>query len=365
MTMAKFLVEDGRFDHAFSGSMLGTEFKGVRSYPVGSVRELVMRPMDFEEFCWATGIEREHVATAREAVASRKPVPDYLHDALLSRFRTYVVVGGMPEVVQRYVDAAGDMGPAREHQAALNVQYQHDIAKYAGSRALDVRAIFDKIPLQLAEKSPRFKVASLSAGRRYEDYEEDFLWLVNAGVGLKVNQVGEPKTPLRRTTRNSFFKLYQSDTGMLVARYPQSTARDIYVDAKSPNLGGIYENVVAQELAAQGLDLFYYMARKRGEVDFIVEGAGGHVPIEVKSGRSYRQHASLDALLASEEYAIDQGIVLSRSNVAREERVLYLPLYAAGFIRELFCAEAELPTMDVGGIGFAHSPLPFHLSTFS
>jgi len=351
MTMAKFLVEDGRFDYTFSGSMLGTEFKGVRSYPVGFVREFLMRPMSFEEFCWATGIRSEHLDMVREALRAQRPVPDYLHDALLSRFRTYMVVGGMPEVVQRYVDNGGDLGPARTLQVDLNTQYQHDIAKYAEGRALAVRSIFDRIPLQLAEKSLRFKVAAVDRGARYESYEDNFLWLVNAGVGLKVDQVSEPKPPLRRTDRPSLFKLYQSDVGMLVARYPQSVARLIYLDERSANLGGIYENVVAQELAAQDLDLYYYMARKRGEVDFITEGGEAPLPIEVKSGRSFRTHASLDVLLASEEYGIPLGIVLSRSNVMREGKVLYLPIYAAGMVRELYCADTPLPRMDLGEIG--------------
>lgn len=350
MTMAKFLAEDGCFDYAFSGSMLGTEFKDVRSYPVGSVHELMMHPLDFEEFCWATGIESEHLARARSAIAHEQPVPSYLHDALLARFRTYVVIGGMPEVVQRYVEGNGNLGPAREHQQALNVQYQHDIAKYAGAHALDVRAIFDKIPIQLAEKNQRFKVASLGANGRYEGYEQDFLWLTNAGVGIKVDQVNEPKTPLKRTERASMFKLYQSDTGMLVSRYPQATARFVYLDERSANLGGIFENVVAQELVAQGLHPYYYMAKKRGEVDFIIEGERGPLPIEVKSGRTYRQHSSLDALMASSEYAINRGLVLSRSNVMREGNISYLPLYAAGFIHELFCVEPEMPKMSIGGI---------------
>ena len=122
MTWAKFLVEDGRYDWAFSGSMLGTEFKGVRSYPVRYVHELQMFPMDFEEFCWALNLSSEAFDVIRDACERKEPVPPYLHDTMLANFRTYLVVGGMPEVVQRFLDTRGDLGAVRELQTEFNRQ---------------------------------------------------------------------------------------------------------------------------------------------------------------------------------------------------------------------------------------------------
>lgn len=124
MTMAKFLVEDGRCRWAFSGSMLGTQFKGVRSYPVGYVHELRMFPLDFEEFCWATGVSEGARQTIRNACISERPIPDYIHDAMMANFRTYTVVGGMPEVVQRFLDTQGDLASVRQLQSELNEQYR-------------------------------------------------------------------------------------------------------------------------------------------------------------------------------------------------------------------------------------------------
>lgn len=329
MTMAKFLVQDGRFDYAFSGSMLGTELKRVRSYPVGSVTEVQMRPMDFEEFCWANQVSDEALATVRDACCSMTPVPDYLHEALLRYFRTYVAVGGMPEVVQRFVTTGGDFASVYGLQTDLVRGYQNDIAKYAGTRALNVKAIFDLLPLQLDSDSRRFVLNSIDDNARYERYRQDFVWLVNAGVGLKTDLVRDPKQPLGLTARAGNFKLYESDTGMLVARYGRDAARAVYLDDPHPNLGAIFENVVAQELFAQGHQLFYYMNKKRGEVDFVVAASQGAVlPIEVKSGRNARAHAALDHLLANDEYRVPQGIVLSRLNVERNGKVLYLPWYA-------------------------------------
>ena len=271
MTMAKALVEDGRHDYAFSGSMLGTEFRVIRSFPVGFVRELTMRPMDFEEFLWASGVSEATIAEVGACVGAEQPIDDYIHDAMLTYWRTYLVVGGMPEVVQTFLDSEGDLAEVRDVQSGLVRGYQRDIAKYAGRRALNVRAIFGQLPLQLDKDSRRFVLNSIDDEARYEAYRQDFVWLVNAGVGLKTNLVREPRHPLEMTERPGMFKLYQSDTGMLVSRYPTQTARDIYLDSNKPSLGGIYENALAQELVCGGRELFYYMGKKRGEVDFVIE----------------------------------------------------------------------------------------------
>lgn len=329
MTMVKFLVEDGRCRWAFSGSMLGTQFKGVRSYPVGFVRELTMHPLDFEEFCWAIGVSETAFGKIAACCAEEKPMESYLHESMMVNFRTYLVVGGMPEVVQKFLDTEGDLGSVRELQADLNAQYRRDISKYAGTRSLYVQNIYDQLPVQLEGETRRFVLSSIDESARYNGYERDFVWLENAGVALKTDLVSEPKSPLLKTANAAKFKLYQSDTGMLVARYPLAVAQAVYLDDKNPNLGGVYENVVAQQLAAQGHALFYYQTKKRGEVDFVVDaGDGTAVPIEVKSGRYYHAHAALDNVLANSGYGVKQGIVLSRGNVERKGKVLYLPLYA-------------------------------------
>ena len=338
--MVKFLVDDGRCAWAFSGSMLGTEFKGIRSYPVGSVHEVTMRPLDWEEFCWAVGTTDDALREVSDCCEREAPVPSYIHDALLSNFRTYLVVGGMPEAVLRLIESRGDLASVRMVQADLNKQYKRDISKYAGARALQVQSIFDQLPVQLEGDSQRFVLNSVDSSARFEKYQRDFVWLQNAGVALKTELVDEPKSPLRKTANAGKFKLYQSDTGMLMERYPREIAQAAYLDDKDPNLGGIYENVVAQELAAQGHELFYYQTKKRGEVDFVVDGPKGKVvAVEVKSGRYYHAHAALDRLLATPEYGVDLGIVLSRGNVERVGKVLYLPLYAMFVLPRYLCGD--------------------------
>lgn len=329
MTMVKFLMQDGRFDFIFSGSMLGTEFKGVRSYPVGYVTERTMRPMDFEEFCWAIGVRPETLTAIHERCADGVPIDDAVHEAMMANFRTYLVVGGMPDAVNAFLKTKGDLGAVRQVQTDLNRQYRHDITQYAGSRALQVGAVFEQMPVQLTDGNGRFTVSALGEDARYARNQKDFVWLVNVGVALKTDCVSEPKTSLKRTAQASKFKLYQSDTGMLMARYPISTAQAAYLDDRHPNLGAIYENVVAQELTAQGVPLFCYLAKKRGEVDFVADAnENTALPIEVKSGNDYNTHAAIDTLLANREYGIQRGIVLSRSNIEQRGSVLNLPLYS-------------------------------------
>ena len=336
LTLVKSLIEDGRYRYAFSGSMLGTQFKGITSFPVGYVEQIVMRPLDFEEFSWAIGVSDAHIAEVRTCLRERRSVEGYLHDAFLRNFRAYLVAGGMPEVVQAYIDDGYSLAGTRMLQSGLVSQYAQDISQYAGNRAHSVREIFDLLPLQLEEDPHRFVLAEIKNAARYDTYNRDFLWLVNAGVAHMVRQTTEAKSPLRRCEVPGRFKLYQSDTGMLLSRYPQATARAIYLDRRDQNLGGIYENAVAQGLAAADIPLWYYASEGVGEVDFLMQGAHGHViPIEVKSGRKIRSHAALDRLLGIRECRIREAVVLSRNNVSQEGPVLYAPIYMTFCLDEL------------------------------
>ena len=259
----------------------------------------------------------------------------------------------MPEVVQAFVDAKGNVAPVRAIQRDLVTQYEHDIMKYAGSRALYVKDVFAQIPFQLDGNRRRFLLNSINPQARFERFKKDFVWLVNAGVGLKTDLVREPKMELSDTRQESRFKLFQSDTGMLLSRYGEAMARATYLDDRKTNLGGVYENVVAQELAAAGFDLYYYQHSSEGEVDFVMQTqSGAVVPLEVKSGRSPRRHAALDHLLASREHQIPYGVVLSRLNVEVDEsaRVRYLPLYMTMCFKDFGPAHEVPLVMQLDGI---------------
>ncbi len=342
VTLIKDLVEDGRFSYAFSGSMLGTEFKGISSFPVGYVKHITMRPLDFEEFCWGIGVSSDTLATIREHMVKREPVPDYIHSAMLQNFRAYIITGGMPEVVQDYIDSKYSLIRTRELQQDLVSQYKTDISKYAQNQAFAVREIFEKLPAELEGENHRFNLSKIKSGARTKQYQKDFLWLTNAGVGLAVPRACEAKTPLIRTQSQSYFKLYESDTGMLVSRYPQSTSRAIFLDRATQNLGGIYENVIAQELTAQKTSAYYFYSQNIGEIDFLIEGKNSKVvPIEVKSGRKVQAHSALNKLLEIDSLKIPEAIVLSRNNVSKSGKVTYLPFYMSFCLDELTEKESE------------------------
>lgn len=338
VTLSKYLVQDGRFDLAMSGSLLGIEMRKVRSLPVGYLHTVTMHPLTFFEFCRARNVPDSVFDRLRECFRRREPVSDALHGPLLDLFRRYLVVGGMPEAVQAYVDFAADLGEVRTRQRDLVSLYEDDIAKHAGRRAPQVRAIFDALPGQIGKENKRFLMKVLKEDARFQEYANDFAWLTDANAALETVCVTEPRPLLERGEQRNRFKLYQSDVGMLMSRYRGSVALAALAGERSVNFGGVYENAVAQELAAAGVPLHYYYHSRKGEVDFVVETDDGVVPIEVKSGKSYKRHVALDNLLASEELGISRAYVLSEANVSEQRRdggtVCYLPLYMLPLVAE-------------------------------
>lgn len=337
VTFSKYLVQDGRFPLVMSGSLLGVELVHAKSLPVGYLHMLRMYPLNFLEFARALGVPDSVIDQARTCFEERRPLEDSLHERLIQVFRLYLVVGGMPEAVESYRESRGDLGGVRKIQTDLIALYNEDIAKHAGERVLQVKAIYDALPAQLNKESKRFELRSLGANAKFERYANDFAWIVGAAAALKTTNVTDPKPMLERSVEENRFKLYLSDVGMLMSCYRSDVALDALSGQRSVNFGGVYENAVAQELAAHGVPLHYFIRTSIGEVDFIAEREGGGIlPIEVKSGKSYKRHVALNKLLASEEYDIDEAYVLSEANVSTEEReggrVQYLPLYMLPFV---------------------------------
>lgn len=369
VTLSKYLVQDGRFRLVMSGSLLGTELRHVRSFPVGSLHIESMYPLDFEEFCWSQGATERLLRSLAEHYENLIPIEGSLHERMTRLFRLYIVIGGMPAAVQRYLDTSGDLGAVRDVQRDLVQLYRADITKYAGRRALQVMSIFDDVPSQLAKENKRFELKSLRKKATYERFANDFQWLVASRACIKVVNVTEPKSPLRRTEEPNRFKLYLCDTGMLVSRYPMTAAMSIIAGDKGVNCGGVYENVVAQELAAARVVPRYHRHSGRGEVDFIGETPQSEVlPIEVKSGKDYKRHVALNNLLSTDEYCAKEGVVLSEANISTERRVgklvRYLPMYLIPFLsKELVSEEVgakeELERMGMSAKGLVVPPPDF------
>ena len=210
--------------------------------------------------------------------------------------------------------------------------YKADISKYAPTdRRLVIRNIYDLIPSELAKENKRFRFSSIEQVKRFAAVADEFLWLTSAGVAISVPQVTAPIAPLVLMEDRAKFKFFSSDVGLLTSMFPQNTAVDILSGAPTANLGGVYENFVAQELVAHGFSPRYFSNRKVGELDFLVEKPDGDLlALEVKSGAGYRTHRALDKALATEGYGIDDAYVVGPSNVESDGRVTYVPIYAVG-----------------------------------
>lgn len=329
ITMIKFLCERQDYDYVLSGSMLGVEMKNVRSLPVGYLMTMTMHPLDFEEFTWAAGVGGEVWDAVRRAYSQGEAVDDYVHRRLLQLFHQYLICGGMPDVVQTYFDT-NDIQRTRALQGGIARMYREDISKYAGERARTVKRIFDLIPSELNDQNKRFVIKDIEGQSRMNRYDNDFLWLSDANVALPVYNVDEPRYPLMLAMNSTKFKLFMADVGLLTYECGLDVVRSLMVDRADINNGAIYENAVAQDLAAHGHRLFFFKNRNIGELDFLIEQEGRVVPIEVKSGKSYKRHSALNNALATPNYGIERAIVLSEANVSSQGPVRYLPVYMTG-----------------------------------
>lgn len=346
----KFLVEDGRFDYIESGSLLGVRYKDVRSYSVGFEQMLSMYPMDFEEYLWANGVQEQTIAYLRNCYEQKKPVSETVHQTLCKLFYSYLVVGGMPETVQLYIDTH-DIAKVIQNQRSILDLYRLDIAKYAtDSDKVKIKAIFDSIPAQLNEKNRRFKVNSVDPNARILRYEDCFNWLADAGVALPCYNVTEPQPPLQLNEKRNLFKLYMNDVGLLCAACMENIQFDLLMGNMDVNMGSILENVFAQNLKSNGFELRYFDSKKVGELDFILQRGLSAEVVEIKSGNDYKKHSAMDRVIKIENWKFGNCIVFSKSNVEEEERILYLPWYMVMFYRQEVPQEQMIYKIDLNGL---------------
>ena len=335
-TLAKPLSIDGRARVVFSGSLLGVMENNTALEPAGYLYEERMYPLDFEEFLWANSVKEEVIEKVRDCFEKRERVPDYIHERMMSLFRLYLMVGGLPGAVQAYVDSS-DLTYAHIAHKTVETYYRNDVTKYASKEKHSyIRQAYDLLPSELNSKSKRFVLSKLEKRYSIEKAENDFLWLSNAGVAIPVYNVDEPKIPLLLSKNSNLMKLFANDVGLLCYRLLDTGIQEkILAQAKDINFGAIYENVVAQELYAHGYDgdrLFYFSSKKQGEVDFLLMYKGEVVPLEVKSGKDYKRHVALDNLLSNEECGIKEAFVFGECNLQKAEARVYCPIYMIDFL---------------------------------
>ena len=332
-TAIKFLVEDGRFDYIESGSLLGVRHREVRSYPVGFEELYQMYPMDLEEYLWANGVQKSTIQYLKGCYETGTPVTDAIHQTMCRLLYSYIVVGGMPDVVQTYVNTH-DIALVIARQTEILELYRLDIAQDAqGSEKVKVRAIFDSIPSQLNDKKRRFVLAALDPNGRQLRYADSFNWLADAGVALPCYNVGEPQPPLMLNEKRNLFKLFMGDTGLLCAACMENVQFEILNGALQINMGSILENVVAQQLKCNGFQLNYYDGKKTGEIDFVIQNGMGIELIEAKSGNDFKVHSAMDRIRKTEGWKFEKATVLCKGNIESVDGVWYYPWYMVMFMK--------------------------------
>lgn len=330
-TAIKFLVEDGRYDYIESGSLLGINYKDVSSYPVGFERELNMYPLDFEEFLWACGVGTDVIDMLRECYQTLKPVPDFLHNQLMERYRQYLIVGGMPEVVVTYLGNE-DFQKTIANQKDILSGYRNDISKYAGNDKLLVKSVFDAIPGQLSKQDKRFVLASLEKNASRRKYGAPTQWLVDAGMAYFSFNVGAFEFPFPSHENIRLYRLFFVDNGLMCAMILDGIQMRVLNGDVFVNEGALAENYVAGELTKHGVSLNYYDRKSKHELDFIFPEDGKISIIEVKSGKDYKQHASLNMALSLFRDKVNRCVVMSSNNLEVENEITYLPLYMSMFL---------------------------------
>ena len=334
VTKIKFLVDEGSFRYVMSGSLLGVELKGIASAPVGYLTILKMYPMDFEEFMIANDVSSTTLEMLQEKFETCCPVDEFIHQKLLSLFFVYLIVGGMPDAVKAYIETK-DIREVDKVQRDITILYKEDFTQYElEDKKLKLRSIYDIIPAELNKQNKKFVFTMLDKELKFDRYENSFLWLKDAGVALPVYNVDAPVIPLLASKSSNVFRLFSSDIGLLTSAYPAETKMELIGKNGEVNNGAHFENAVAQQLTANGLEPYFCKKKNIGEMDFVIEMSGRIVPIKVKSGKSYKTHKALDKFMNVSDYHLEKAYVFSVGNVEVDGRVIYLPIYMCYLLKE-------------------------------
>ena len=346
LTMLKFLKEDDRYTYIASGSLLGVTLKKTSSIPIGSIELKRMFPLDFEEFLLANGFNSFAIEMMREKFLAGESLDAAAHGKVMDLFRKYLLIGGLPDAVNSFL-ADANIVKVRTIHRDIRAFYADDASKYEAdnNRKLKIRRIYDMIPSNLENRKKRvvFQDIEDKRGKRFSDYQDEFEYLISAGIALNVNAISNPVFPLAQSVGKNLLKLYLNDVGLLTEVLYGNNIRAVLDDETGINLGAVYESAAAQELAAHGHPLFYYDNRNKGEVDFLIDDYSSlsAVPIEIKSGKDYTVHSALNNFVKNEDYHTKRAYVLSNAReVTTKGKITYLPIYYV-----MFFGTGETPSL--------------------
>ena len=340
-TSLKFFKLDGRFDVICSGSLMGISYREIESNSVGYKEDYEMHSMDFEEFLWAMGYNDEFTADLLSYMLDVRPLSELQMDTLMSLFRDYVIIGGMPEVVSTYVRNKNFSGTL-DIQRQLLKDYEEDITKYVeGLDKAKVKAVYNHISTFLAKENKRFQITKIARNARNRDYMGCVEWLADAGVVNVCYCLNQPELPLKGNYDPKMYKIYFKDTGLLIASLDEEAQEDLRANRNLGTYkGAIYENIVGDMLVKQGYRLFYYHSdRPALEMDFFIRDADSLIPVEVKANDGAT--ASLNRLLNDDKYNdVKYGIKLGYRNIGFNGKFYTFP-YFLTFLLRRFVAESK------------------------
>lgn len=337
----KFLVADGRYDYIETGSLVSIKKNTEGIVLPSEERSLKMYPMDFEEFLWATGNETL-MDLIRKMYEDCKPMGQVFHRQAMDAFRKYMIVGGMPQAVKKYIETK-DFDAVDEAKRDVLTIYRNDIFNYAGDQADKVASIFDQIPSQLSKHEKKFRLSALKPGAKYRDWDDAFFWLKDARIVNICYNSTEPNIGLKLNEERTTLKCYMNDTGLLISHAFDErgiVSSDIYrkllLEKLEVNEGMFMENMVAQMLTSSGHNLYFFSnssenAEDRMEIDFLLQkdkvtSRHNIRPIEVKSGKNYTLSSLNKAMRKFSEH-LTTPTVIHTSDLKIEGNITYLPIY--------------------------------------
>ena len=336
LTMLKDLKLENRYRYIASGSLLGITLRHT-FIPMGSINEIKMYPMDFEEFLYANNVGKDVVSYLKECFINVESVSDGIHQVIIEKFKEYLISGGLPDSVKEMV-LSKNILKVRENQNLTFGYYKDDASQYDNEHSLKIKRIYDMMPSYMLNKVKRiqFKQIENKEDSNLNKYKDEFDYLINSGCAIGVKAVSNPVFPLIASSSKNLIKLYFNDVGILSNILYKHNILAVMGNENAVNLGSVYETVAAMELIAHGHEIYYFDSKKVGEVDFLINDYDNLsiLPIEIKSGKNVYEYRAIPKLVnKSGNYKLSKGYVLTNNNVCCKNDDLYIfPIYMLMFI---------------------------------
>lgn len=334
-TALKFFRIDGRFDVIGTGFLPGVKGYGKepKSVPVGSETVIDMYPLDFEEFLWANGITETVISVLSQHLETETPVPEALHNRMKQLLLQYTVVGGMPDVVQTFVNTR-QMNEVLRMQRDIVHSYEDDMVKYAeGKDKARIKECFQSIPRQLSKENKKFQYAVVKKGSTASKYAGSLQWIEDAGIISRCYNLSITELPLDGNAEEDVFKVYMKDCGLFVSMLEDGTQYEILQGSLYGYKGAIFENLIADIFAKMGRKLYYFHKNSGLEIDFVMRYKGKCTLVEVKASTGNAK-STKTILNHPEKYHVYHAVKLGDYNIGQTGQMLTLPLYMAFLLRE-------------------------------